>query len=99
MSMFIVSLRAYDTRQSMIYTHLCRDIVSISHSRWYCVYRDCYGLSPLKTIYKDFHFQFEVDFTCSPNSITIKSMNLKSLHVEIFHYVLGNRGIIVNPYM
>ena len=26
------------------------------------VHRDCYGLSPLKTIYKDF-VQFEVDFT------------------------------------
>ena len=32
------------------------------------LYRDCYGLSPLKTIYKHFvhfHFQFEVDFTFS----------------------------------
>ena len=36
------------------------------HAAFYCVYRDCYGLSPLKTVYKDFvyfHFQFEVDFT------------------------------------
>ena len=36
-------------------------------------YRDCYGLSPLKTIYKDFvhfHFQFEVDF----NDIKVKNV-------------------------
>ena len=41
----------------------------------YCVYRDCYGLSPLKTIYKDlvqFHFQFEVDFTF--NDIKVKNV-------------------------
>ena len=40
-----------------------------------CVYRDCYGLSPLKTIYKDilhFHFQFEVDFTF--NDIKVKNV-------------------------
>ena len=39
------------------------------------VYRDCYGLSPLKTIYKHFvhfHFQFEVDFTF--NDIKVKNM-------------------------
>ena len=38
-------------------------------------YRDCYGLSPLKTIYKDFvhfHFQFEVDFTF--NDIKVKNV-------------------------
>ena len=32
----------------------------------------CYGLSPLKTIYKDFvhfHFQFEVDFTVNDNKV------------------------------
>ena len=40
-----------------------------------CVYRDCYGLSPLKTIYTNivhFHFQFEVDFTF--NDIRVESM-------------------------
>ena len=46
------------------------------HTVWYyCVYRDCYGLSPLKTIYKDFvqfHFQFEVDFTF--NDIKVKNV-------------------------
>ena len=39
------------------------------------VYGDCYDLSPLKTIYKDFvhfHFQFEVDFTF--NNIKVKNM-------------------------
>ena len=38
------------------------------------VYRDCYGLFPLKTIYKDilhFHFQYEVDFTF--NNIRVES--------------------------
>ena len=47
----------------------------LSHSMVYCVYRDCYGLSPLKTIYKDFvhlHIQFEVDFTF--NDIKVKNM-------------------------
>ena len=60
---------------------LCPNLVSVHfyaipifHFKFYtsnflftcCVYRDCYGLSPLKTIYKDFvyfHFQFEVNFT------------------------------------
>ena len=44
------------------------------HTVRYCVYRDCYGLSPLKTIYKDFvhfHFQFKVDFTF--NDIKVKN--------------------------
>ena len=35
------------------------------------VYRDCYGLSPLKTIYKHFHFQFEVDYTF--NDVKVKN--------------------------
>ena len=42
-----------------------------------CIYHTvyCYGLSPLKTIYKDFvhfHFQFEVDFTF--NDIKVKNV-------------------------
>ena len=43
--------------------------------RYYCVYRDCYGLFPLKTIYKHFvhfHSQFEVDFTF--NDIKVKNV-------------------------
>ena len=42
---------------------------------FHCVYRDCYGLSPLKTIYKHFvhfHIQFEVDFTF--NAIKVKNV-------------------------
>ena len=39
-----------------------RDFITtliIGVSLLYCVHRDCYGLSPLKTIYKDFvHFHF-----------------------------------------
>ena len=47
--------------------------VGLYHTVWY--FRDCYGLSPLKTIYKDFvhfHFQFEVDFTF--NDIKVKNV-------------------------
>ena len=42
---------------------------------FYSVYRDCYGLFPLKTIYKHFvhfNFQFEVDFTF--NDIKVNNM-------------------------
>ena len=50
--------------------------ICIYHTvQWYCVYRDYYGLSPLKTMYKDFvhfHFQFEVDFTF--NDIKVKNV-------------------------
>ena len=38
-------------------------------------YRDCYGLSLLKAIYKDFvhfHFQFKVDFTF--NDVKVKNV-------------------------
>ena len=47
----------------------------MSHSVVVVYYRDCYGLSPLKTTYKDivhFHFQFQVDFTF--NDIRVESM-------------------------
>ena len=45
------------------------------HSTTVLCDRDCYGLSPLKTIYKDilhFHFQFEVDSTF--NGIKVKNV-------------------------
>ena len=47
----------------------------ISHSTVVLCIRDCYGLSPLKTIYIDFvhfHFQLEVDFTF--NDIKVKNV-------------------------
>ena len=46
----------------VVQSFISRDSRSYHTVRQYCVYRDCYGLSPLKTIYyKDFvnfHFQF-----------------------------------------
>ena len=45
---------------------------------------DCYGLSLLKTIYKDFvrfHFQFEVEFTF--NDIKVKNVSLSSIRVTM----------------
>ena len=45
------------------------------HSTVVLCYRDCYGLSPLKTVCKDFvhfHFQFKVDFTF--NDIKVKNV-------------------------
>ena len=40
-----------------------------------CAYRDCYGLSPLKTIYKDFvHFQYQFKVDSTFNDIKVKNV-------------------------
>ena len=49
----------------------------------------CYGLSPLKTIYKDFvhfHFQFEVDFTF--NDIKVKNVLKNNQYTKICYVVM-----------